>query len=358
MPLIGRLCAAVLALVFVTAAAAPPADPGLVGKAGRAAAEGLGYLRANQAEDGSWSGSVGITALALRAFLENRSDAGGQDAAVVSRAVRFLLSHVRPDGSISETIYNRNYNTAVAITALAATGDPAHAEVIANGQAFLKGLQLDGDDGYDPGHKYYGGIGYGGDERPDLSNQYMAVEALEASGLSRDDPVWDKALTFITRCQNNSETNDVEGMGDDGGFTYMPLYSPHGDHGSYGGMTHAGLLSLLYAGVEKDDPRVQAAYGWIRSNYTLEDNPGARGKQGLFYYYNAFSKTMRAWGDPQLVDERGTAHNWRNDLIAKLLELQNPDGSWVNTASGRWWEDRKDLVTAWSVIALNNAINP
>lgn len=350
---------AVMAFLFLTTpGAAAATDPALIGEAKRAADSGLRYLRTHQGEDGSWSGSVGITALALRAFLENRRGYTEEDGPFITRPIQFLLAHVKDDGSISETIYNRNYNTAVAITALEATGNPQYDEVIRGGQQFLQGLQLGPKDGYEADHKYYGGIGYGGDERPDLSNQYMAIEALKATGLAEDDPLWDRAVTFISRCQNNSETNDIQGMGNDGGFTYMPLYSPHGDAGSYGGMTHAGLLALLYAGVERDDPRVQAAYGWIQGNYTLEDNPGAKGKQGLFYYYNAFSKTMRAWGEPELVDDRGVAHDWRADLINRLMALQKADGSWVNDESGRWWEDRKDLVTAWTVIALNNAINP
>lgn len=331
-------------------------DPDLKGKAERAADSGLRFLREAQGEDGSWSGSVGITALALRAFLENRRGYTEDDGPFITRPINFLLYHVQPDGSISESIYNRNYNTAVAITALQATGNPAYAKVIADGQRFLKGLQLDEQDGYDKQHKYFGGIGYGGDERPDLSNQYMALEALKATALDPQDPVWERALTFVSRCQNRSESNDQAWAADDGGFTYMPGYSPHGGTGSYGGMTHAGLVSLLFAGVDRDDPRVKAAYDWIRANYTLDTNPGAKGNQGLFYYYQAFAKSLSAYGEPVVTDTDGKPHNWHNDLAAKLISLQEKDGSWYNHDSGRWWEGKKDLVTAWSVIALNYAI--
>jgi squalene-hopene/tetraprenyl-beta-curcumene cyclase len=299
---------------------------------------------------------VGITALALRAFLENRRGYTEDDGPFITRPVQFLLNHVNPDGSISETNQNRNYNTAVSIIALKATGNPKYAEVIKNGQNFIKGLQLDQSKGYDPDHKYYGGIGYGGDERPDLSNIYMALEALKETGVSKDDPVWEKALTFISRTQNNSETNDQEWAGNDGGFAYMPGYSPHGKAVSYGSMTQAGLLSLLYAGADKSDPRVKAAYDWIRANYTLDSNPGAKKNQGLFYYYNAFSKAMYAYGEPTITDLQGQEHNWREDLTRKLLSLHNKDDSWVNTDSPRWWEGDKNLVTAWAVISLNQVI--
>jgi len=343
-------------LTFNVNAADSNMDPELKNKAKRAVDNGLRFLREQQAEDGSWSASVGITALSLRAFLQSPRHYKEDDGPFITRPIKFLLSHVNKDGSISESINNRNYNTAVSITALQATGNPAYNKTIENAQKFLTGLQLDEKEGYTPEHKYYGGIGYGGDERPDLSNAYMAVEALKASSLDRNDPVWDKALIFISRSQNNSETNDLDWAKNDGGFAYMPGFSPHGDAVSYGGMTHAGLVSLLFAGVDKNDPRVKAAYKWIMANYTLDKNPGAKHNQGIFYYYNAFAKSMKAFGEAKVTDSNGIKHNWRDDLSRKLLSLQNKDGSWVNKDSPRWWEGNKNLVTAWSVIALNHVV--
>ncbi len=341
--------------VYVQAADA--VDKDLLDKAKAAADAGLHYLRGTQSTDGSWSGSVGITALALRAYLENRRSYDEGDGPFITRPIEFILGHTHKDGSISETNNNRNYNTAVSIAALKATKNAKYDEVIMNGQSFIKDLQLDEGDGYEPTHKYFGGIGYGGDERPDLSNQYHAVEALKLTGVDANDPVWEKALVFISRAQNNSETNDQQWAANDGGFTYMPGYSPHGETGSYGGMTSAGLLSLLFAGADRNDPRVQAAYNWIRENYTLENNPGAKDNQGLFYYYNVFAKAMRAYGENEIEDVKGQKHNWRNDLVRQLLSMQDKDGSWVNPYSSRWWEGDRNLVTAWSVIALNQVIN-
>lgn len=344
-------------LAFNSHAADSNMDSALKSKAKRATDNGLRYLREQQAEDGSWSGSVGITALALRAFLQSRRHYTEEDGPFIQRPVKFILSHVKEDGSISESINNRNYNTAVAITALQATGNPTYDNVIKNAQKFITGLQLDDAEGYKADHKFYGGIGYGGDERPDLSNAYLAIEALKATSLDKNDPVWAKALVFISRSQNSSETNDLDWAKNDGGFAYMPGYSPHGDAVSYGGMTHAGLISLLFAGVDRNDPRVQAAYKWIKDNYTLDKNPGAKHNQGLFYYYNAFAKSMAAYGEATIIDSNNIKHNWRNDLSSKLLSLQGEDGSWINNESPRWWEGNKNLVTAWSVIALNHVIH-
>jgi squalene-hopene/tetraprenyl-beta-curcumene cyclase len=331
-------------------------DPALYEKAGRAVDAGLHFLRGEQAEDGSWSNSVGITALALRGFLESQRGYNEGDGAFITRPVAFILKHVNEDGSISETNQNRSYNTAVALVALQATNNPAYQKIIENGQKFLKGLQVDSEEGYEPDHKYYGGIGYGGDERPDMSNAYLALEALSKTNTAKDDPVWERAKIFISRSQNRSESNDQAFAANDGGFTYAPGFSPHGGTGSYGGMTHAGLISLLFAGVDKQDPRIQDAYGWIQANYTLDENPKAKDKAGLFFYYNVFAKSMLAYGEPMLVDDKGTKHNWRNDLAVKLISIQGKDGSWVNTESSRWLEGNPHLCTARAAIALNQTM--
>ena len=341
------------------AQAAETMDPQLKEKARRAIDAGLHYLRGAQAENGSMSGSVGITALSLRAFLESHRGYNEADGAFVSKQVDYLLSKVNEDGSICETLQNRSYNTAVALTALAATKNPKYSNVIEGGQKFLRGEQIDEKEGYKPEHRYYGGIGYGGDERPDLSNLYLAIEGLKATATDPKDPVWQKALVFVNRSQNRSESNDQPWAGNDGGFIYMPGWNPPefgGGTASYGGMTAAGLIGLLFAGVDRGDPRIQAAYKWMTSNYTLETNPGTDAKHGLFYFYNAFAKVMAAYGDDTFTDGKGQVHNWRNELAQKLISLQAADGSWVNPDSNKWWENNPHLVTAWTVIALEQIV--
>lgn len=349
-------CAMLAFLAITSAQAAEKMDPQLQEKARRAADRGLHFLREQEAEDGALSKSVGITALGLRAFLDNHRGYNEGDGAFITRPVEFLLKNAQPDGAISESLQNRSYNTATALAALAATKNEKYRDVIARGQAFLRKHQIDEGEGYDKAHRYYGGVGYGGDERPDMSNQFIALEALRSTATDPKDPVWQKALLFVSRSQNRSESNDQAWAGNDGGFVYMPggNIEPFKGTESYGSMTSAGLLSLLFAGADRNDPRVVAAYDWIRKNYTLDANPGTGGrKDGIFYYYYAFAQAMAAMGETEIVDGAGQKHNWRNELAAKLLSLQNPDGSWVNKDSGRWWQDNPQLATAWTVNALN-----
>jgi squalene-hopene/tetraprenyl-beta-curcumene cyclase len=340
---------------FPAGAAADAMDAALRDKARHAVDGGLHFLRETQAEDGSWSKSVGVTAIALRAFLESYRHYSEADGAFVTRPLAFILGHVQKDGSISETKQNVAYNTATALIAIQATANPKHAGVIRDAQQFLARHQIDEGEGYPPDHAYHGGIGYGGDERPDLSNEYLAIEALRATSFDPKSPVWARALKFVSRCQNRSESNDQSWAANDGGFTYMPGYSPHGGTGSYGAMTHAGLISLLFAGVDKNDPRVRAAYDWIRAHYTLEENPGAADKSGLYYYYTAFAQSMAAYGSSKVTTTDGVEHDWRQDLIRKIVSLQDKDGWWANAESPRWWEGDKNLTTARMVVALNLA---
>jgi squalene-hopene/tetraprenyl-beta-curcumene cyclase len=199
----------------------------------------------------------------------------------------------------------------------------------------------------------------------------MMLEALHQSGLSADDPVYQKALKFVTRCQMLAITNDQPFAAEakDGGFVYTAAMGgqsmagqTEADEGqklrSYGSMTYAGFKSMLYAQVDRNDPRVKAAWDWIRRNYSLESNPnmpGQQSKQGLYYFYNVFAKALQAWGEPFVVDDKGVAHDWRADLAQKLRKEQREDGSWVNEAD-RWMEGNPHLVTAYSVLALQASL--
>ena len=89
---------------------------------------------------------------------------------------------------------------------------------------------------------------------------------------------------FISRCQNlKTEHNDQPWAGkiNDGSFIYSAAAggetktdSPPGDLPGYGSMTYAGVKSMIYCGVSKDDPRMKKAIEWLRRHYTVEENAG------------------------------------------------------------------------------------
>jgi squalene-hopene/tetraprenyl-beta-curcumene cyclase len=338
---------------------------------------GLAYLRSTQDPAGGWTPKYGpaITAIVGQAFAQDARH--GPKSPIVQKAVARVLDARQKDGGIYTPGMNlENYQTAVALMFLTTVRDEKTSAAIADAQRFLTNLQYDDHEKYTIDNPWYGGAGYTPTDRPkrpDLSNTQMMVEALHQSGLPPNDPAYQKALTFITRCQNLAATNDQKFAKDgsnDGGFIYSPANegeskaseevreTPRRELRSYGSMTYAGFKSMLYAGVDRKDPRVKAAYEWIRRNYTLDGNanmPAAQSKQGLYYYYHVFAKALKAWGEPTVTDPQGNVHNWRLELIRKLVSLQRDDGSWVNAAD-RWNEGDPNYVTALAILSLQEAI--
>lgn len=374
---------AVIAIASTPLLAAPSAtegeksptklSPELRAKAKEAIDRGLVFLKAGQLEDGGWSGfdrsDPAITALVVDCFA--RHPDYGPEHPLVEKAYEMILGFAQPDGGIY--IPDRglmNYYTSVAVMALSRSKSPKAMAAVENAQKYLTGLQWDESEDYDKSNVFYGGAGYGHGKRPDLSNTQMMLEALHQSGLSPEHPVYKKAIVFISRCQMLEDSNDQSfAKHGDGGFIYSPANGGESKAGeesvdgvtrlrSYGSMTYSGYKSLLYAGLTPSDPRVRAARQWIGSHYTLDQNPNMpdeQGKQGLYYYYHVFARAMDASGEDIVSGPENAEHVWRVDLCQKLIELQQPDGSWVNSED-RWYESNPQLVTAYSVAALLTAL--
>ena len=334
----------------------------------RLVSRGLHYLRASQSAEGAWSPHLepGVTAVVVTGVLKSRRVS--PDEPWVRRALRYLEGYVRDDGGIYPKRHAA-YTTSVALMAFhEANRDGRYDAVIRAAQQFLKELQADEGEGYEPSNPYYGGIGYDSKKRPDLSNTQLAIEALHATGLPADDPAFRKALVFLSRCQNlASEYNTLPFASkvNDGGFIYTPVLGGESKAGktensgwrSYGTMTYAGLKSMIYCGVDRNDPRIRAAVQWIRNNYTTERNPGmpkGRELEGLYYYYQTMAKALYAWGEDPFIDAQGTKHAWRVELVDALAKRQREDGSWVNTTR-RWYEGDPNLCTGYALIALHYA---
>src|SRR5262249_26783260 len=133
-----------------------------------------------------------------------------------------------PEGQLAYPVYTAS----AAVTALARRGDPAL-------DAWLKYLvdrQLTEPLGWQPEDPSYGGWGYaralprkpGPDEaavplaQPNFSATLVGLEALSAAGVEADSEVVQKALVFVSRCQNvaaDDEASDTRF--DDGGFFFI-----------------------------------------------------------------------------------------------------------------------------------------
>lgn len=343
------------------------ADLSLKNELEHAIGKGLSWMASKQAVAGFWSQAEypALTGLVLTAF---QGDPSGyykkKYQANVGKGYDYLLSNVQPDGGI----YAKglaNYNTSICMMALVTANKPEYETAIRKGRGYLVRLQDRRDDHLD------GGIGYGGSyKNSDIINTSFALEALHYTrylkkdvGSDAEDLDWNRAVKFISRTQNLPGYNDQKWVSGDlenrGGFIYFPGDSKAGEAKSgdgkvalrsYGSGSYAGLLSYIYAQMDKNDPRVKEAFGWLSRNYTLDENPGM-GQEGLYYYYHTMAKCLSIYGAETLTLSDGSKVNWRRDLAKRLLNLQHGDGYWVNP-SGRWWEKDPVLVTSYAVMTL------
>ncbi|WP_437184983.1 prenyltransferase/squalene oxidase repeat-containing protein [Planctomicrobium sp. SH668] len=330
--------------------------------------KGVAYLKATQAEDGSWSrsNSLGVTGLATYALIKSGVPL---DDPAVEAGLKNILSAENADGGFYRPDSKvMNYETAIVLqTLVAANKDKRYDSKIEKAVDFVKELQWDEDEVGSAENDAFGGAGYGSHSRPDMSNTAFFIEALHTAGVSASDPAMQKALLFVSRCQNlKSEHNQTKYADkvEDGGFYYTIAAggsspageTPEGGLRSYASITYAGLKSMIYAGVSPDDVRVKAAQGWIQKFYSLDENPGM-GQQGLYYYYQTFAKTLDAFGDNSIKDADGNLHDWRADLANTLIAKQNENGSWANPTV-RWMEGDADLVTAYALMSLQYCKQP
>ncbi len=379
------------ALISSTASFAAPLD-GEVHERGRAVVDrAIGYLKSSQNTDnGGWSHNPAgpnlpaITGLVINGLLlDPRIDANDP---TVQRGIDYILSFSKDDGSIHDNMLP-SYNTAICVSALSHARTHRADSALASGIAFLRTVQYhnqntggieapDFSEPVAPDHPYYGGVGYGKHGRPDLSNLSFFLQAMHDAGVSSEDPAYKRALVFLKRVQMDEDINEMPyaDASKQGGFIYatvpdaesvdsIPGQSQAGEFeettadGSsitrlraYGSMTYSGFKSLLFADLPPNDPRVLAAWRWIESNYSLEENPGM-GDQGYYYFLCAMGRALDAYGSDTVADR-----DWRVDLINTLEALQQDDGSF-SIKHERWMESNPDLVTAYALIALQHAIN-
>jgi squalene-hopene/tetraprenyl-beta-curcumene cyclase len=328
----------------------------------------VAHLRSQQDQSGGWSvqKNIGVTGVVMTGLLKAGLQPGDS---MIDKGLKFIEGLVNDKAGhmagADPKMQLQNYVTCVNVMALAAANrDNKYQAVIGNASEFLKRLQFDEGEGKTPKDDFYGGAGYDSKSRPDLSNTQFFLDALMAAGVPKDDPALKRALIFVSRCQNlKGEHNDQPWAGDinDGSFIYTAAEGgetkaewPDGKRHGYGSMTYAGIKSMIYCGVSKDDPRMVKALEWIKKNYTVDANPGmppTAAQRGLYYYYHTMAKCLSVAGIDTIETPDGKKHDWRAELTAALAKRQRPDGSWVNE-SDRWMEGDPNLVTGYALMAL------
>ncbi len=347
-------------------------DVELVERSKLCIAKGVDFLLSRQKDDGSWASNPAISGLCILAIFDSPDS-----NAAVNSGLDYILGFQKQDGSIwSENVHAYpNYTTSISLLALAAINRPKDLNVIKKARNYLMNSQFSDRQKID-----YGGIGYSKTGRADLTNLSFAVEALyftkyldqesyskDAKAIKRNRDIWERVQIFITNCQNLPEINKQDWVSrrddDYGGFVYRPTESKAGaitdDTGrvsllSSGSVSCSGLMSTIYANMDKNDYRVRRVVDYITRHYTLKENPGM-GSQGLYFYLNALAKALNAYDKDIIAAANGTMLNWRQDILNEFIDIQKTKGYWANE-NGRYLESIPELATTYSLIAMKTAL--
>jgi squalene-hopene/tetraprenyl-beta-curcumene cyclase len=357
------VCLAVLSLAF-----SAPAQAQRQGEKTRdqVIADGVAFLKKSQAEDGTWSRgvSLGVTGLATIGLLRGgKVPADDPQVAKALAVIESLKNDESGDLANDAKLFQKNYVTAVNLSALLATGDEKHRPLVEKAVGYIKQSQIDEGEGKSTADLEYGGFGYQPGTRPDLSNTQFALDALALAGVPSSDPVFQKAAVFASRTQNLASPHNTQPWADkinDGSFIYV-LSSGRGaatpadaPRPGYGSMTYSGLKCLSHAGLAQSDPRLAAGLKWLAKNYSVDVHPGREagvGGQGYYYYLLVMAKALNELGVDRFVDADGKERDWRADITRALTSRQQADGSWANQFRN-WQETNADLCTAYALITL------
>jgi len=325
---------------------------------------GMDWLKAAQDADGTWGDDPGVTAIAALALV-NAGEAADHPA--VAAALDYVLAEAREDGSFSEGTYV-HYYTSCAVMALSAAGRASDEAVVRAGVDMLVREQCDGDEeGFE--EWWRGGIGYGGDGRPDMSNTQFALMAFVAAegaypSITVPAATWAEALLFLHRSMNLPSVNDLTWEEDpsapsfgDGGFVYYPGISKASGTLSYGSMTAAGLWCLLTAGETTSSKAASAALSWLGKNLDVTENPGF-GQAAYYYYSRALARALRTAGAGALLAPDGRIVAWAKELSSAILARQDASGRWANVESEFYWEGRPEVATIFALLAIEAMMPP
>ncbi len=301
--------------------------------------KGIAWLGARQAQEGAWKSTTYsaygegpvLTAGALWALTACPEGSVPRDT--IDRGVAYLRRCLTPDGKL-ESI-SPTYAASLAILVLVRLHGPVDPDVQRMAR-WLVSAQLAEPMGWGRSDRAYGGWDRQGDwaRKPnlaqvDLSILSFAVEALAAAKVSEEDPVWDRALTFISRCQLP-----------DGGYLATPIpehawVNKAGEGRSYSTTTCDGVRALFACGSP-----AEASGAWLDAHPATDVPVGLNPEwtEGLRFYH------AYVWAASRRLRGLSVDVSW-------LAPLQSADGSWTNSTP-LMKEDDPLIATLLAVAAL------
>ena len=283
------------------------------------------YLWSQQAEDGGWHSHTygllrsgqSLTPFVLDALLDMDARPAG-----VARALDFIRRNINQDGSLGmmdEAAPDYpNYATGLGLRVMMRAKALGWDAML----ACLRAQQFNQQNGWHRDDPSYGAWGMGGGKRTppeaghvDLAMTRYVLEGLAAAGVRPPDPLLERALVYLERCQNP-----------DGGFFFSTVNTDTNKAGeasgrylSYGTTTADGVLALRAAGAPDDDPRIVRARKWLHDHHQpnrvpgFEEGPRYLWSEGLRFYYAA-AVTRAEPGLPVLLPPQRADGSFRNSV--------------------------------------------
>ena len=336
--------------------AGKPIDLSLRREVARTIDRGNQWLMDHQNASGFWSDANHpvITSFALLALQRDPEEYHTEiKEPNLEKGYRYLRSCVQHDGGIYRSDKQRRFDTSASMLALLVREHELHDEMIWKARQYLLGFpfKLDGKEALDQRIEEL--------EKVELEDAHVdlrvAMQVLEVLNFTQhiadiretSEPPLNREtmIRFLEQHQyavyRQEAGLSAEGYKDRGGFASFPL-----DHQSSstlaesgismnhlsGSSSFAGLLSYLYVGLESSDVRVVEVMGWLDYHFSLKENPGL-GQEDLFFYYLVMAKAWTAMQGHLTRPLEEVGDDWRHALALRLMDLQQPDGSWDNKAS-------------------------
>jgi hypothetical protein len=359
--------------------------------------KGLAWLAEVQNPDGSWPGNdpVAATGLAVLKFIDRAKELGedpfleqyeyhttvveGLDY-IFENAYTMDISAPQPHGDPDSdgddlgvyfetlgSMWHRSYSTGICLMAISAAdvcadilGNPSpivavgplagwsYEDVIQDTVDYMAFGQNDGGDERGGWGYYDNYVGWS-----DNSNSGWVTLGLGyalASGATIPPFVYDELNIWIDYIQN-----DVDGDADDGGSGYdVP--------DSWVNMLKTGnlLYQMALVGDTADTQRVKDAIdyqerhwndanwdpGWKGPGYSGEDWAHHQATFCIMKGFEAFGVDLIDLDDDSIPE-----HDWFDDISTRIVQTQNPDGSWYYDA---WGDDI--LSTTWALLTLEKVV--
>lgn len=267
---------------------------------------------------------AGITGLACLALMSDGNLPGrGTYAKNVERGLEFVLSQVNETGLIAADnshgpMYGHGFATLFLGEIYGMTrGGPDTALSARIHEALVKSVRLIVNTQNEEGGWRYNPVPHDADISVTIC-EIMALRSARNAGIEVPKDTIDRAVEYVRACQSV-----------DGGFMYQKARG-----GSAWPRSAAGLASLFYAGVYKDDA-IDRAVGYLRNNAM----PGTGQASGAHYFYGhyyAVQAMYLAGGDDWQL--------WWPKIRDEVITLQNPDGSWSDNTAGEAYGTAMALI--------------